>query len=995
MISPKKNVLVLNSYNYGYGWTDSIMKGIESALKPGAYILNVEYMDTKRIEDDTYFEKLYDLYKYRFKNAVFDVIIASDDNAFNFLKTYKNDLFGELVPIVFCGVNYFRDEDIASRRDITGVVEEYDVKGTIEIMDRIHPNLKEIVVISDKTATGVANTRKTREIFSQYFPGHIYTVLDYLSMAELLQRVKDLPSETAALYLGFIIDRTGQSFVPLEESLAAISRESKVPLYSVWEFTLESVVGGMITSGFYQGETAARMAQRLLAGETAAGIPVMKVCPNVPMFNYEQMVRFGIDRARLPAESLIIHAPQTAYPVEKGWIISVAVVFLLLLSAILGLVVNIRRRYHAEKAAQTEKERYRLLVKQVPGIVYQGYADYSMDCFDDKIEALTGYKQEEFNSRAVKWNTLLLEEYVEPLKNQLKHALKNDGFYVSEFRIRKKSGEIIWVQSRNQVVKNTQGRMERISGVFFDITEHKRVEESLRESEEYNRQLYAGARRTAELYRSLLSSSADAIVIYDMEGRVQFLSPSFTRIFGWGLEELFGKTIPFVPDSEIEATMNEVRKVLEGATCSNFESLRYDKSGGILNVTLSASRYTDHEGTPAGILVILRDMTQTKIMETQFRQAQKMEAVGTLAGGVAHDFNNLLQAINGYAELLLLDKSPEDAGYHNLMQIQKACSRAAQLIQQLLAFSRKVEGVRRRLDLNQEVLEAEKVLHRTIPKMIAIELRLSGSLWSVHADPVQLEQILLNLGSNAADAMPEGGRLVIETQNVSVDEEFCRDHLGAKPGNYVLLSVSDTGPGMDQETLQHIFEPFFTTKEVGKGTGLGLASVYGIVKSLGGYISCSSEPGQGAIFKIYLPAVEHVGTQAEGGAEETALRGGNETILVVDDEAPVRDVATEILRYFGYEVLAADSGEAALDLYRTREGGIDLIVLDLGMPGMGGHKCLRELKAIDSSAKVLIASGYSMDSLVRESLEIGGVGFVGKPYQLKDLVTKIRMFLDG
>jgi two-component system, cell cycle sensor histidine kinase and response regulator CckA len=539
------------------------------------------------------------------------------------------------------------------------------------------------------------------------------------------------------------------------------------------------------------------------------------------------------------------------------------------------------------------------------------------------------------------------------------------------------------------------GGRQMLVATLVDITDRKQMEEALRESEENYRQLYAEAKQAAEVYRSLLGSSADAIVIYDLEGNVQFLSPSFTQIFGWTLEELAGKRIPFVPDSEREATMAEVHRVLEGNPCSNFATRRCDKDGRILNITLSASRFDDHEGMPAGMLVILRDVTHTKAMEAQYLQAQKMEAVGTLAGGVAHDFNNLLQAIGGFTELLLLAKSANDPDHSSLMQIKKACDRAAQLIQQLLAFSRKAEGVRHRLDLNQEVVEAEKLLQRTLPKMTAIELHLAGYLWSVHADPVQIEQILLNLGSNAADAMPDGGRLIIETLNASLNEDYCRDHLGAVPGDYVLLSVSDTGRGMDRETLQHIFEPFFTTKGVGKGTGLGLASVYGIVKGLGGHLTCYSEPGQGTIFRIYLPAVEQVEDQAEGGVDETPLKGGSETILVVDDEAAVRDVATQILQHFGYDVLVADSGETALELYKNRKAEIDLVILDLGMPGMGGHKCLRELRAIEPSAKVVVASGYSINGQVRASLESGAGGFVGKPYQLKDLVTTVRKVLDG
>jgi PAS domain S-box-containing protein len=532
-------------------------------------------------------------------------------------------------------------------------------------------------------------------------------------------------------------------------------------------------------------------------------------------------------------------------------------------------------------------------------------------------------------------------------------------------------------------------------GTLLDITERKRAEEAIRQSEEKYRRLFEEAKRAEELYRSLLNSSADAIVIYDLEGKVRFVNPSFTRIFGWTLEELVGKQIPFVPDSEKDTTQAKIRRVLEGGPPVNFETRRSTKEGRILSVTSSGSRYDDHEGVPAGILVILHDITRTKTLEAQFRQAQKMEAIGTLAGGIAHDFNNLLQVISGYAQLLLWGKSDRDPGHHELEGIQKAVQRAAQLIRQLLTFSRKMEGKRRPLDLNQEILEAEKMLKRAIPKMITIDLHPGTRLATVNADPVQIEQILLNLGSNAADALPNGGRLILETRNVRLDEEFCRNHLGATPGDYVLLTVADTGLGMDRETVQHIFEPFFTTKEIGKGTGLGLASVYGIVKSHEGYILCESEIGQGTIFEIYLPAVQEKETRVEKGVDEAPLRGGSETVLVVDDEASVREMAAQILQRHGYHVFAADCGEAALECFQTRQEGIDLVILDLGMPGMGGLNCLRELLKRDAAIKVLIATGYSVDGPITEGLESGVTGYIGKPYRLKDLLAKVRTVLDG
>ena len=381
-------------------------------------------------------------------------------------------------------------------------------------------------------------------------------------------------------------------------------------------------------------------------------------------------------------------------------------------------------------------------------------------------------------------------------------------------------------------------------------------------------------------------------------------------------------------------------------------------------------------------------------LQSQLQQAQKMEAVGTLAGGIAHDFNNLLQAINGYTQLMLIDKSENDPDYPNLEAVLRAGGRARDLVRQLLFFSRKVETKKTSVELNQEVRQAHRMLRRAIPKMVDIELHLESRLWAINADPVQIEQMLLNLGTNAADALPDGGKLVIETKNIVLDEDYARNHLEAAPGRFVLLTVSDTGHGMDQETVEHIFEPFFTTKAIGKGTGLGLASVYGIVKSHGGFINCYSEVALGTTFKIYLPAIEPENGRAADDFSETAPKGGTERILLVDDEAPIRDFASKVLERFGYTVVTAASGEEALEIHTRNPAGVDLVIMDIGMPGMGGHKCLGEILRLDRSAKVLIASGYSINGQLKDTIEADAVGYVGKPYQVNDLLHKVRAVLD-
>ncbi len=386
---------------------------------------------------------------------------------------------------------------------------------------------------------------------------------------------------------------------------------------------------------------------------------------------------------------------------------------------------------------------------------------------------------------------------------------------------------------------------------------------------------------------------------------------------------------------------------------------------------------------------------EKKQLEAQLLHAQKMEAVGTLAGGVAHDFNNILQAITGYTELLLIKQEQEDPGYQDLQAIKESALRASNLVKQLLVFSRKMESKYEAIQLNEIILEIAKMLERTIPRMIKIEMVLENRLALINADVTQLEQVLMNLGVNARDAMPDGGTITIKTRNAVLDDTFCKTHVGAKPGEYVRLVVSDTGHGMDKEILNHIFEPFFTTKQRDKGTGLGLATLYGIIKSHGGFIYCYSEPRQGTTFDLYFPVLK---TEARPAAPQEAeirnLPRGQETILLVDDEEIILDLGQKILESHGYTTLMATSGEDALKIYEAQRNHIDLVVLDVSMPGMGGYKCLEGLIKINPKVKTIISSGYSATGKVKAALQTGASGFIGKPYMIAEVLHKIRETLD-
>lgn len=502
--------------------------------------------------------------------------------------------------------------------------------------------------------------------------------------------------------------------------------------------------------------------------------------------------------------------------------------------------------------------------------------------------------------------------------------------------------------------------------------------------------------QSEEWYRTLVENTLDGYFILEAEsGRFLFLNQRICELFGYSRDEAQGLSVWEVIAPGCHHILRSRLECWLGGKEPNPERAVYEarrRDGSSFRAEISASRVTFQGKTV--IQGVLRDITEREVLHRQLLQAQKMEAVGTLAAGVAHDFNNLLQTVQGYAELLRLRQGEgEDAG-EQVQHIINAARRGSELTRQLLTFSRKIDSEKRPVDLNQKLTEVRNFLERTIPKMIEIELNLAEDLKLVNADPSQIEQVLMNLAVNARDAMPEGGKLVIETRNVSLDEAYCKIHLGPEPGEYVLLGVSDTGEGMHKEPLERIFEPFYTTKACGKGTGLGLAMVYGIVKAHSGHIVCHSEPGKGTDFNIYLPVLEREAGSVEAQEAEVALKGGSETILLVEDEETIMKLGEQILSEFGYPVLATSDGESGIELYRKHQKQVDLVILDLIMPGIGGKKCMEELLRLDPNARILIASGHFPSGPARKILDAGAAGYVNKPYEIRQMLQEIRRVLD-
>ena len=545
-----------------------------------------------------------------------------------------------------------------------------------------------------------------------------------------------------------------------------------------------------------------------------------------------------------------------------------------------------------------------------------------------------------------------------------------------------------------------EGKVTRIAIFARDITAQEGAKEALRESE--------------EKYRTILESIEEGYYETDIAGNFTFFNDSLCTIFGYTRDELSGMNYKKNTSTEAADRLYQVfNKVYRrGKPSKGAEYKIFAKDGSTRYVEISVSLLKGAEGKPVGFRGITREVTERKLaeqeqarLEAQFQQAQKMEATGTLAGGIAHDFNNLLMAMQGNASLILLDKDSSHPDYERLKSIEKYIRDAANLTKQLLGFARGGRYEPEPTNLNDLLKKSSKMFGRT-KKEISIHPKCQEGLWVVEVDRGQIEQVLMNLYINAWQAMPGGGDLYLETENVTLDKNYVRP-FNAKPGRYVKIMVTDTGVGIDKKTRQRIFDPFFTTKEMDRGTGLGLASAYGIIKNHGGIINAYSEKGAGATFSIYLPAIdaERIGQSAESENKDD-MPLGRETVLLVDDEDMIIEVGEQLLEELGYKVLSARSGSEAIEIVskahrakgEEKEGqeryAPDLVILDMIMPDMGGGDTFDRLKEIDPDIKVLLSSGYSINGQATEILDRGCDGFIQKPFNINQLSRKAREILD-
>ena len=638
-------------------------------------------------------------------------------------------------------------------------------------------------------------------------------------------------------------------------------------------------------------------------------------------------------------------------------------------------------RQRAEEKVKHEKKRLESLLKYSSLAIVTLDEQHNIVSCNRDFEELFSFKESEIVGKNLD-EVIAKEKYIKEAISHTKKTLTGQAIHGSGKRYRK-DGTLIDIEFHGVPVV-VDGKAVGAYGIYTDITDRKRSEEALQRSE--------------ERFRNLFNNISDFIYTHDLEGRFLTVNRATYKTLGYKPEELLGRPISDFMLPEYRTPFHEdYLAVIKNKSSLNGIS-KYLAKDGTEHYIEYRNVLVEQEGQEpfvygSGREITERILSQREVhkLERQLHHSQKMEAIGTLAGGIAHDFNNLLMGILGNASLVLLDIDSSHPYYEKLKNIQQYVQNGADLTKQLLGFARGGKYEVRPTDLNEIIKKSSEMFGRT-KKEVVIHPKYQKNIWTVEIDRGQINQVLLNLYVNAWQAMPEGGDLLIQTKNITLDENYVKPSK-LKPGRYVRISVTDTGVGMDESTRQRIFDPFFTTREMGRGTGLGLASVYGIIKNHDGIINVDSEEGEGTTFNIYLPATEKETIQKEHLPEEV-LKGA-ETVLLVDDEDMIIDACEQLLEEMGYKVLIAKGGKDAIKVYKKNMDEIDMVILDMIMPDMGGGETYDKLKEINPKIKVLLASGYSIDGQASEILDRGCNGFIQKPFQMENLSRKIKEVLEN
>lgn len=1094
----KINVLYLNSYHNGYEWSDSIFDGVRDTFaESGRNIyLQIEYMDSKRYSLDRINEILFQYYQFKFRSTRFDLIVTSDNNAYEFIINHGEELFPG-VPIVFCGINDVDAADVPMRERMTGILEEFDVPANIAIATRLHPGRKRLVVIGDKSLTGVAIANQVRAQIPKLPRDIQVDFLDEFSLEQLLSLVRSNSKDSIFFFIPFYKD-VGNTVYSAQDLLKIVWQKTGVPLYAAWEFLLgHGMVGGKLVSGHAHGQAAARIGLRILNGESPADIPIGVSPDEPPRFDYQVLTKLGLDQRLLPAGSELINTPSPFYSINRHQFWTIIISLVVLSVVLVLLMVNIWKRKAVELRIKNQLAFLRTLMDTLPVPMY----------FTDGGGVIRGINRTFGQWFGLRWDTdedlhtlspRVRDSRFEPLLDRRMDSL--------ETQIRHEDGNLRSVVLHKTVYADSRGERAGIVGVLHDITDRKQAEDSLRAAEEKYRTIFENSalgifratpagdwlavnpalarmlgfdsaeelmdaqpnitglyfhrgdrERIVALYRQgqdsvecevLLRTKGGAVITANLNARAVRDDGGAFRYFEGFVEDISDRkgaelalaaseamlqlvldTIPqlvhwkdrnlrilganrnflaHVGASDLSAIVGRTYEEIAAESELIRQITRFDeeiiatdepafrlqleaRSASGQTIWLLTNKVPLHgpHGEVVGMLSTAEDITQTRNLEKQLQQSQKMEAIGTLAGGIAHDFNNILTSIMNSTELAMEEISEDSLAWQDLERCLRASVRGSGLIRQMLTFSRPTQEGFAPTDLRDVVAEAVALIKPSMPQNIRVTTTMENNPPLCLADPTQIHQVVMNLATNAFQALDgeRGGRIEISLGQISLVRDDERRG-GLEPGNYLLLTIADDGPGIEEDIQDKVYDPFFTTKS--GGTGLGLAVVHGIVRGHNGEVRMHTSPS-GTRFDIFLPAISAatpVPRECAGQAQ-----GGGEQLFFIEDDEDQLQLVPRVLGQLGYTVHSFRQGQDALQAMDENGTRPDLVLTDYDMPGMNGLELARVLKARYPELPLIMFSGR------KHAGDFSGLPdnilfFLSKPYN-KDMIGRaVRDVLD-